>query len=82
MTDRLGEFARSYWVVIVAALVMAAAWGTTTAQLAWVGRTVDTVNTKLDVALPTIAANAATVAVTRTDIADLRERLHALEACH
>lgn len=79
MTDKIGEFARSYWPVIAALLMIAAAWGTSTAQIGWLDASVKGIGTKLDTMSLDVATIKATGHYTTQEIADLRERVREIE---
>lgn len=87
MTEKIGQLARTYWPMIVAALALAAAWGTSTTQIGWVLDGNRAIIARLDKQSDQIAAvNAAIASTQATSIAttanidDLRERMRNLEA--
>lgn len=82
MVDKMGEFARSYWLPIAGALLLAAAWGTSTAQIAAIGTSQDKMTVKLDGITASVASLQTSTQYTNQDIAELRSRMRLLEARH
>lgn len=87
MTDKIGEFTRSYWPVIAGLVAVAVAWGVSTAQIAGVARSNEIVLSKLDRqsdALTDIKADVAGIRATNASaaavVADLQARVRAVEA--
>lgn len=86
MTDRLGEYTRSYWPVVLALLAAAVAWGTVANQVSTLNENQNKLNVsqtaisaKLDRIAEGQAASLATNIANERDIADLRTRIHGLE---
>lgn len=86
MSDRVGEFIRSYWPAIAGAVAFAVAWGGTTAQIASLAKGQETmaagqaaIGAKVDRLAEGVAAIHAGAQHDAMDIADLRGRVNAIE---
>lgn len=84
--EKLGEFTRSYWPVIAAALLMAVAWGTSTTQLYFQGQGQTAISAKIDKVSDGVGEIKKTLAAVevktddaRSEIADLRRRMREVE---
>lgn len=87
VTDKIGEFARTYWPVIVGAVMVATAWGANTAQIGWVAEGNKAILAKLDKLSDQQSTFQTSVATTQAleqwnsrSVADLNERMRTLEA--
>lgn len=80
MSERVSEFFQKNWAIIVTVVAVAAAWGTSTAQIAGIADTNKTILSKLDTVAERSVTSAADISNAKTDIADLRNRVHVLEA--
>lgn len=76
-----------YWPVLVGVLAAAAAWGSLSMQVSYVndgqkelGKTTERILTRLDVIGDRVATTTADSRNANQDIADLRTRMHAMEA--
>jgi hypothetical protein len=77
MTERIGAIVRAYWLVLVGIIAAAAAWGTSTAQIAYLGKGLDRIEAKIDAT--NLSADKVAVQYAG-DFADLSARVKALEA--
>ncbi len=80
MSERASEFLHKYWAIIVTIVAVAAAWGTSTAQIAGIADTNKSILAKLDTVAERSITATADIGNAKTDIADLRGRIHVLEA--
>jgi hypothetical protein len=79
MTERIGAFARTYWPVLVAIVLASAAWGTSTAQISYLGKGQDRIEAKIDAISDGLSTAKAGLQYATKYIDDLRVRVNALE---
>lgn len=86
MTEKVGEFARLYWPIIVGLIAIGTAWGTSTMQIAAIGETMKgygdgqkTIISKVDNLTEKMATQQATTTFAMEQIADLKARLRDVE---
>lgn len=84
--ERLSEVVMAFWPVIVGFLVAAAAWGALTMEVTWLRQGQDQVirgNQQIISRLDALSANVASMQTattyTSSEVADLRNRVRALE---
>lgn len=86
MTEKVGDFARAYWPIIIGLIALGTAWGTSTMQIAAIGETMKsygdgqkTIITKVDSLAEKMATQQATTAFAMEQITDLKARLRDVE---
>jgi outer membrane murein-binding lipoprotein Lpp len=79
MPDKIGDFARNHWPAIAAVVAIATAWGASTAQIGAIASGQEKIAAKIDTMVENLATQKTTAQFAQRDIADLMQRVHAIE---
>lgn len=80
MVDRIGEFARSYWLVLASVIGAAAGWGALYERVDSGDRKLDRLSATMERVEPLLAATVARGDATDRRVADIIDRVKLLEA--